>query len=158
MSIRKFEKSDRENILHHIKATNVFNDEEVEIAKELIDVFLDEPNQKDYDLYVYADEENIAQGYICIGHTPATIGTYDLYWIVVNPNEHKKGIGKALLYYIEEMLKLVGGNLLIAETSSTQKYDNTRKFYERTNFIELVRIKEYYRPDDDLIIFGKYLK
>ncbi|MBI2428206.1 MAG: hypothetical protein HYV29_05320 [Ignavibacteriales bacterium] len=54
-------------------------------------------------------------------------------------------------------MKQRNGRLLIAETSSTPKYDKTRAFYERKGFRTLAHIKEYYKPDDDLIIYGLYL-
>lgn len=158
MPIRKFEKKDRELILDYIIKTEVFNSEEVSIASELIDVFLNDNDQKDYELFTFADEEDVAQGYVCIGLTPATIGTYDLYWIVVNPNKHNSGIGKNLMNFVDENLKSQNGNLIIAETSSTEKYINTRKFYEKCGYEKLSQIKDYYRTNDDLVVYGKYLK
>ena len=157
MSVRKFLKDDREIIIEYIKKTNVFNPEEVDIAIELIDIFLEDEKQTDYELFVYEDDEKKTQGYICIGKTPATDGTFDLYWIAVNPEKQNLGIGKQLLNYSENELRNSGGKLLIAETSSTEKYFNTRKFYDACRFEKLVQIKNYYRTDDDLIIYGKYI-
>jgi hypothetical protein len=55
-------------------------------------------------------------------------------------------------------LREQGCGLLIAETSSTPKYDRTRLFYEKKGFLRLAQIKDYYRAGDDLVIYGKYLK
>lgn len=158
MLIRSFQKNDKNLIVSYIKKTNVFSEDEVNIAVELIDIFLEDEKQTDYELYVFEDTDKIVQGYICIGKTPATEGTYDLYWIAVNPEKHKSGIGKQLLSFCEETLNSKGGNLIIAETSSTEKYFNTRKFYEATGFSKLVQIKNYYKTNDDLVVYGKYLK
>ena len=116
-----------------------------------------QPSQKDYEIFVYVDEKDIAKGYICIGPTPATQGTYDLYWIATEPSLHNKGIGTQLLEYVENYLRKKNGRLLIAETSSTSPYEMTRMFYTKKGFQCLACIEGYYKPNDALLIYGKYL-
>ncbi len=157
MVVRKTERQDFETIRSIVTATEVFTKEEIDIAVELLEIFLNDPTQQDYEMFSYVDSDQNVLGYICIGPTPATIATYDLYWIAVDPGAHSKGIGTVLLNFTEDVLKQRGGRLLIAETSSTPKYDKTRQFYERKKFQRLAHIKEYYKPGDDLIIYGKYL-
>ncbi|MCK9409683.1 MAG: GNAT family N-acetyltransferase [Bacteriovoracaceae bacterium] len=157
MIVRRTERQDFETIRSIVTATGVFSEEEIGIAVELMEIYLNDPNQKDYELFSYIDSDEKVLGYICIGPTPATTATYDLYWIAVDPATHSKGIGTVLLNYTEDVLRQRGGRLLIAETSSTSKYDNTRQFYERKKFQKLAHIKEYYKPNDDLVIYGKYL-
>ena len=41
-------------------------------------------------------EGDAVLGYYCIGPTPATEGTFDLYWIAVEPSLHGRGVGSAL--------------------------------------------------------------
>jgi aminoglycoside 6'-N-acetyltransferase I len=157
MIVRRTERQDFETIRSIVTATGVFSTEEIGIAVELLEIYLNDPEQKDYELFSYVDGEEKVLGYICIGPTPATASTYDLYWIAVDPAAQSKGIGTVLLNYTEDVLRKRGGRLLIAETSSTSKYDNTREFYERKKFQKLAHIKEYYKPNDDLVIYGKYL-
>ncbi len=157
MLVRRTERQDVEAIRSIVIATEVFSEEEVGIAVELLEIYLNDPEQKDYEIFSYVGGEGTVLGYICIGPTPATVATYDLYWIAVDPRTHSKGIGTVLLNYVEDILRQKGGRLLIAETSSTSKYDNTREFYERKKFQKLAHIKEYYKPNDDLVIYGKYL-
>ena len=156
MIIRATQRSDFEQIRSIVAATKVFSQEEVDIAVELLEIYLNDPHQKDYEMFSYVESEKVA-GYICIGPTPATTATYDMYWIAVDPEVHGKGIGSQLLAYVEEYLKKKNGRLIIAETSSTEKYEKTRVFYERKGFQKFAHIKEYYKPDDDLVIYGKYL-
>ncbi|MFA6540637.1 MAG: GNAT family N-acetyltransferase [Bacteroidota bacterium] len=156
MVVRNTERKDFDQIRSLVIATDVFSEEEIDIAVELLNIYLDDPNQKDYEMFSCVEEESVL-GYICIGPTPATVATFDLYWIAVNPQNHGTGIGSKLLSYTEEYLRQKRIRLLIAETSSTTKYDNTRAFYERKGFQKLAHIKEYYKPDDDLVIYGKYL-
>lgn len=157
MIVRRTERQDADAIRTIVTDTGVFSQEEIGIAVELLEIFLNDPHQKDYEFYTAADDQGTVTGYICIGPTPATAATYDMYWIAVDPGTHSKGIGTLLLNFTEDVLRKRGARLLIAETSSTPKYDNTRLFYERKQFQKLAHIKEYYKPDDDLVIYGKYL-
>lgn len=157
MIVRPTERQDAERIRTIVQDTGVFSEEEVGIAVELLEIYLNDPKQKDYELYTSVDGNGTVTGYICIGPTPATAATYDLYWIAVDPRTQSTGVGTVLLNHTEELLRKRGGRLLVAETSSTAKYDNTRRFYERKQFEKLAHIKEYYKPDDDLVIYGKYL-
>jgi ribosomal protein S18 acetylase RimI-like enzyme len=157
MFVRATALEDFEQIKNIVVETNVFNNEEIEIAEELLEIYLNIPDQKDYEMFSSVEDSGKVLGYICIGPTPATVATYDLYWIAVDPLMHGRGIGSQLLSFTEEHLKRKNGRLVIAETSSTKKYDKTRSFYERKGFQKLAHIKEYYNPNDDLVIFGKYL-
>jgi ribosomal protein S18 acetylase RimI-like enzyme len=157
MPIRPFEKQDLEPLVELVRATKVFRDEEIDVARELMEIVAEEKDQKDYVIYTYVDESNVVRGYYCLGFTPLTEATYDLYWIAVDPRMQGQGIGKQLLDHCEEYIRRQGGRLVIAETSSTAMYDVTRSFYMRNNYTEASRIKGYYAPEDDLVVYIKYL-
>ena len=129
---------------------------------ELIDIYLNDKDQKDYEIFTdvsenESDEENKIKGYVCIGPRPLTEGTYDLYWIAVNPKVQSKGIGSGLIKYIEDHIKSKNGRLILIETSGKESYDKERKFYEKNQYEELVNIRDFYKPGDGLVIYGKYL-
>jgi ribosomal protein S18 acetylase RimI-like enzyme len=134
----------------------MFSPEEVGIALELIDTVLQVPAQKDYLIYVMEQEGKVA-GYYCVGPTPATAGTYDMYWIAVDPSVQGNGAGTRLTAHAEQLIASRGGRLIVVETSSRQHYTPTRTFYERRGYTETARIRGYYRPDDDLVVYCKYL-
>lgn len=157
MSIRKFEKSDIAPLTEIIRETKFFNQEEIEVAIELMEIVANEKDQKDYFIFTYVDEQGIIQGYYCVGPTPLTKATFDLYWIAVHPRAQGKKIGQNLLKHCEEQVKSMGGKLLIVETSSQPRYDPTRFFYKKNNYKEEACIKGYYAPNDDLIIYTKNL-
>jgi ribosomal protein S18 acetylase RimI-like enzyme len=154
--IDELRRTDREPLRRLLAETGYFNEEEIVIALELIDVALDRPGQEDYVIRVCRDGDAVC-GYYCVGPTPATESTYDLYWIAVAPSMHGKGIGTALITHAEQLISSFGGRLVVAETSSRPQYDKTRRFYQSCGYNELARIKGYYRPGDDLVVFGKYL-
>jgi ribosomal protein S18 acetylase RimI-like enzyme len=154
--IRPLRLSDREPLSTMVAATGMFTEEEVRIALELIDTVLQVPGQSDYIINVYERDGSVI-GYYCLGPTPGTAGTYDLYWIVVSADVHGKGIGTELNEHAENLIRSRQGRLIVAETSSQKKYDPTRGFYDRRGYQQLARIRDYYRPGDDLVVYGKYL-
>jgi ribosomal protein S18 acetylase RimI-like enzyme len=156
MLIRKFEKTDIVPLTEIVRATKVFHEEEVDVAIELMEIAANEKDQKDYLLYTYVDEFGALQGYYCVGPTPMTRSTFDLYWIAVHPRMHRKKIGGDLLAHCEQQVQEMGGTLLVVETSSQPKYEPTRKFYVRHQYAETARIQDYYAPGDDLVIYTKH--
>lgn len=156
--IRKLERDDREDIKRILEDTNHFNTDEITVAMELIDIYLNDEKQKDYIIYVKEDEESKkAAGYICYGKRPLTESTYDLYWIAVDPGIHGKGTGSMLVKHMESDLRSAGGNLILIETSGKAEYENERRFYLKNGYEVQTIIKDFYRGDDDLFIYRKYL-
>jgi len=155
--IRPLEPGDRSHIVTLLRGTEVFTDEEIAIAEELIDCVLEREGQEDYVIYCY-DEGEAVLGYYCIGPTPATQGTFDLYWIAVHRSVQGSGVGAALDAHAESLVGSRGGRLIVAETSSQGKYAATRAFYLRRGYAELSRIRDYYRVGDDLVVYGKYIR
>jgi ribosomal protein S18 acetylase RimI-like enzyme len=155
--IRKLISTDKEKIRNILNDTKHFNDEEIKVAVELIDVYLNDANQQDYIIYVYENEDSKTAGYICYGKRPLTDWTYDLYWIAVDPNIHGKGIGSGLVKHMEEDLRSIGGKIILIETSGKAEYENERKFYEKNGYLVQTVIKDFYRSGDDLYIYHKYL-
>jgi ribosomal protein S18 acetylase RimI-like enzyme len=154
--IRKLVKQDRDVLKKILADTNHFNDDEINVAMELIDIYLKDENQKDYIIYVYEDSGKTA-GYICYGRRPLTDGTYDLYWIAVDPNIHGKGIGSKLIEYMESDVKKLNGYLILIETSGKAQYEGERRFYEKNGYDTQTIIKDFYRNGDDLFVYRKYL-
>ncbi len=154
--IRSYKAKDRNGVIEIVSATGNFNASEIEIATELIDICIEKPEQRDYYSFVFEDEvtKRIA-GFLIVGPTPATTGTYDMYWIASHPDFYGRGIAQQLDRFAEEFVREHHGYLLIAETSSQPSYDRTRAFYAKQGYLVLSQIADYYKPGDDLIVFGK---
>ena len=155
MKIRKMLPKDKGSIMEILKTTEMFTDAEVAVAEELIDIFLKNEFQKDYIIYISEEDDGCLTGYVCYGPTPAAEGTFDLYWIAVSPKHQNKGIGKKLLKFTEDKVRAAGGRMIIIETSSREKYTPTQEFYKRTGYGLDARIKDFYSPGDDRLIFVK---
>src|SRR5690349_4624210 len=118
-SLRPVERAQRAPLERLTAATGLFRPEEVAIAVELLDEAL--AGDDDYRfLGAYAGDELV--GYACWGPTPGTDGTFDLYWIVMDPPYQGKGVGTQLLRAIEATLKSEDGRLIVVETSSRPEY------------------------------------
>ena len=156
--VRKFVGEDVEPVRSILAKSGVFSEDELEVALEVIDVYLSNPKQTDYELFSSVDDRDRVLGYLCMGPTPITFGTFDLYWIAVHPDSHGRGIGRELLAFAENLVKASGGRLIIAETSSQPRYEGARKFYESNKYEVVAHIKEYYNVGDDLLIYGKYVR
>jgi ribosomal protein S18 acetylase RimI-like enzyme len=158
MKIRALVERDREKLYSILVETQVFTREEIKVAMELIDIVLRDPNQEDYKIDCMADNNDQAIGYICYGPVPMTEGTFDLYWIVVDPRSQGQGIGSKLLHFLEEMIRERRGRMILIDTSSIIQYEKTQKFYFRHGFQEVARVPDYYHPGNDRITFCKRLK
>ncbi|MDZ7332581.1 MAG: GNAT family N-acetyltransferase [candidate division KSB1 bacterium] len=158
IEIRKMIAEDRTAVSRILEQTDMFTAAELDVALELIDIYLTNNEQKDYIIYVATNERKEVVGYVCYGPTPATDGTFDLYWIAVSPAMQQQGVGKALLNFTEQQVMLHNGRMIIIETSSQPKYKPTQDFYLRNRYQIEARIKDFYRVGDDRLIFVKRLK
>jgi ribosomal protein S18 acetylase RimI-like enzyme len=162
----------RPRIAEILRAARVFSGEEIKVALELFDESCqdcglrtadDRPRsqsairnpQSDYLFLGAFTPEQVLVGYACWGPTPATDRTWDLYWIAVDPALQGAGIGTILIEEVERRLAGQHARMLIAETSSRSDYAATHGFYARRGYTEVARVRDFYAPGDDQIIFVK---
>jgi GNAT superfamily N-acetyltransferase len=157
---------DRARVSELLIATAAFSSEEVAVALELFDETFGEHRRPDrsaaseasaialpdYEFVGAFDEREHLVGYACFGRTPATEGTYDLYWLAVDPAVQGRGAGRTLVQWVERELGGRGARLLVVETSSRPDYEHTREFYARGGYAEAARVRDFYAPADDRII------
>ncbi len=157
MKIRPLVLRDRATLHSMLINSHVFTTEEIDVAMELIDIVLKDGTQKDYKIDCMADDRDQPVGYICYGPIPMTQGTFDLYWIAVNPDFQRQEVGSKLLDFLEEGVKEKGGRMILADTSTVPQYEKTKSFYLRNGFQEVARVPDYYHPGNDRITFCKRL-
>ena len=157
MKIRPLVQGDPARLYSVLIETQVFTSEEIKVAMELIDIVLKDPNQEDYKIHCVVNDEDQPIGYICYGPAPMTQGTFDLYWIVVDPRFQGHGIGSKLLHFLEGSVRERKGRIILIDTSSIPQYEKTQKFYVRHGFQEVARVPDYYHPGNDRITFCKKL-
>ena len=155
-TIRSMIEEDKDVIIKILKVTREFTSIEVEVAVELIDLYLESGISSDYHILV-ADTDDTPVGYICFGPTPMTEGTWDVYWMAVDPERQRQGIGRRLLKDAEVNISSLQGRLILIETSSKPEYDKTRKFYESCDYEIIACIPDFYTHGDDKVVFQKRL-
>lgn len=145
--------------IHSITAGNTvfFNQDEVECVDELWEEYQTHGSEISGYYFLVEKEGEKVLGYSCYGPRSLTTGTFDLYWIAVDPNIQRGGIGRKLLTASEEAIHKLGGRLIVLETSGLPVYEPTRNFYLATGYTLEATLKDFYSPGDDLIIFTKHL-
>jgi ribosomal protein S18 acetylase RimI-like enzyme len=133
-----------------------FNDEEIRVALEVLDEALAKPGpNSDYHVLVAVDEGDVALSYVCWGPTPMTEATFDLYWIATHPAARGQGLAGRLVAAMEAELPAPHACTVRIETSQLESYGAARCFYERAGYHEAGRIRDFYKPGYDLVIFSK---
>ena len=154
--IRKAQVADHPVVIDIVKATEFFRPVEIEIACEVFDEAAMQKPGCTYRSYVAEVDEGVA-GWICYGATPCTVGTFDVYWIAVDPAQQRHRIGSKLLEVAEVDIRKQKGRMIVIETSGSEKFLPTRNFYIRNGYTLAADVKEFYAPGDDKWIFIKKL-
>jgi len=145
---------DLDGIVEVLRRTGVFTEEEVDIARELADEALNPLPTTTYRIAVTRTDGRLS-GYILWGLTPFTKWSYDLYWMAVDPDVQRAGLGSLLVRHMEAAMRAEGGRIVRIETSSLPEYARTRAFYARIGYPETIRIPDFYWEGNDLCLhFG----
>ena len=155
--LRHLSASDRGRIEEITRAVGLFREDEVPVALEVFDEAVRAGPRAEPYAALGADVEGRLAGWICWGPTPCTLGTYDLYWMAVDPALQGAGIGTALLLEMEHRLAGLA-RLIIVETAGRADYAGTRGFYEAKGYRPTARIPDFYGPGDDQVVFVKRVR
>src|SRR6185503_21108348 len=79
-----------------IRETNVFNEEEVGVARELVEENLAKGDEGSGYYFLFADGAAGIEGYSCFGPIPGAHRRFELYWIAVHPGARRHGLGRRL--------------------------------------------------------------
>lgn len=152
-SLRNLTAADRGRIEAISHAVGIFRADEIPVALEVFDGAV--AGSPDYRA-LGAELDGRLAGWICWGPTPCTLGTFDLYWMAVDPALHGAGIGTALIHAMERRLAGVA-RLVVVETAGRPEYGPTRAFYEARGYRAVSRIPDFYAPGDDQVVYVKAL-
>src|SRR4030042_1827627 len=85
-------REDGASILGITAVVGIFIPVELSCVEELWDAYRNAGETSGYVFLAYRDDDGRVLGYACFGPHPITEGTYDLYWIVVDPAAQGRGI------------------------------------------------------------------
>jgi GNAT superfamily N-acetyltransferase len=151
--LRQLSVADRGRIEEITRAVGLFREDEIPVALEVFDQAVRDGGSPDYTA-LGANTEGKLVGWICWGPTPCTLGTYDLYWMAVDPAQQGTGIGTALLREMERRLEGLA-RMVIIETTGRADYGATRAFYSARGYRPVSTIPDFYAPGDDQVVFLK---
>jgi predicted N-acetyltransferase YhbS len=155
--LRHLSAADRGRIEEITRAVGVFRPDEIPVALEVFDEAVRAgPRTEPYSA-LGADVDGRLAGWICWGPTPCTLGTYDLYWMAVDPTLQGAGIGTALVLEMERRLAGLA-RLIIVETAGRPDYAGTRGFYEARGYRATATIPGFYGPGDDQVVYVKEVR
>ena len=148
--------TDVEIVRDIIISSGFFYDFEVPVAVELVQDRLDLGDQSDYH-FLFGEVDGKTVSYSCFGPIAATEGSFDLYWIATHNDFRGQGIGNLLIGKTHRVIKEMGGRIVIAETSTLEKYTPTRHFYDRIGYTKEALINDFYKEGDGKVFFVKRL-
>lgn len=125
-----------------------------EMLDDMIAGYLEETT-RDIWFVAVADGQVVGFGY-CEPER-MTSGTWNLLAIGVLASYRGRGIGGAMMRYLENRLRTAGARVLIVETMGTPAYARSRAFYRSNGYAEEASIREFYEPGGDKIVFWKHL-
>jgi ribosomal protein S18 acetylase RimI-like enzyme len=84
-------------------------------------------------------------------------GTWNMLALGVRPDLQGKRLGAALVAAAEQHLRDKGQRILIVDTSGTDDFALTRKFYVQNGYEEEACIRDFWADGDDKVTFRKAL-
>lgn len=142
-----------------VAATGFFSAEEQDVAVELVEETLRRGKASGYE-FAFADRPGSPgriNGYACFGRIPATLSSYDLYWVAVAPDCQREGLGARLVREAERAAREQGATQMFVDTAGREQYAPTRAFYERVGYRKVAVLDDFYAPGDAKVIYAKAL-
>ncbi|MDA1097849.1 MAG: GNAT family N-acetyltransferase [Proteobacteria bacterium] len=139
-----------------VGATGYFSADEIAIAAELVEERMAKGRRSGYE-FLLAELDGRLVGYTCFGKIDGTEGSFDLYWIAVDPELQGNGLGRLIMDRTEAAMRLMGAISVYADTSSSERYSSTRMFYVSMGFHEQALLEDFYSKGDGKVIFEKVL-
>jgi D-alanine-D-alanine ligase len=154
--LRNLTSADRARVEEITRAVRRFREDEIPVALEVFDAAVHSDPDGSYHV-LGAELDGRLVGWICWGPTPCTLGTYDLYWMAVDPAVQGSGVGTALLTEMERRLSGLA-RLIVVETAGRPDYAATRAFYQARGYAAVSTIPDFYAPGDDQVVFVKKVR
>ncbi|WP_167738028.1 N-acetyltransferase [Cryobacterium sp. MDB2-10] len=125
----------------------MFGTEDEAFLKELFGDYFDAKEVEGHAFVVDVDLSGV-RGMAYYQPEAAADRIWNLTMIAVRPDQQGRGIGRALMTYVENALREGGQRLLVVETSATTQYARTREFYAQQGYDEEAQVRDYWSDGD----------
>lgn len=149
--IRPTHEADFDALIALATASGLFEPDQTDMLADM----LRSPGEDD--VWFTDEDGNEPVGVAYLAPEKMTRGTWNLYWIAVRPDQQRQGRGKAILDHVEKWLTAKRQRILLVETAGVDDFDYVRKFYANSGFEEEARIRDFYEPGVDKVVFRKSL-
>lgn len=152
MKIRPSVSNDIPALKHIAERTGLFPPE---LLPDMIDDFLSGEDKNC--VWLTCEEDNRATGFCHAVEETFAEGTWNMVALAVVPDRQGGGVGRAIVASLVKLLRSQKSRVPIVDTSATESFAGTRRFYEKCGYTEEARIREFWGPGDDKIVFWKAL-
>lgn len=152
MKVRSTKQDDIPALQEVLDGTELFPRE---LLPDMMAGFLSDDDN--HDIWLTCEANGNAVGFCYAVPEALAEGTWNMLAIAVLPAEQSNGFGGAIVNHLEIVLRDRGQRLLIADTSGTDAFAQTRAFYRKIGYVEEARIRNFWGVGDDKIIFCKSL-
>lgn len=134
-----------------VVAAGMFSPEESAFIPDLLADFLASPEDARHGFVVHDDGSVLGVAY----WRPIEVadGVVDLTMIGIDPAAQGRGLGRALMRHAEAQVRDAGQRLVLVQTSGSEQYAGTRRFYAALGYDEEARVRDYWTAGDDLVLF-----
>lgn len=149
--IRPATLEDAAAIARVVVAARMFDAEDAGVVTDLVAEAVSGPQDARHGLVVLDDAGVLGVAY----WRPVELadGVVDLTMLGVDPAVQGQGHGRTLMRYAEERVRGAGQRLLVVQTSGSEQYAGTRRFYAALGYDEEARVRDYWAAGDDLVVF-----
>lgn len=144
---------DPDNIRVIAQSTGFFDEKDTELSADIAQSILEDGEDEDHK-FIFADDDDKTIAFACFGMVPESEASYELYWLSTLNEYRGQGVGKEVIAKLLNDIKNAGGRKLFLKTCGNEKYEPTRKFYERCGFKLEAVLKEYYDENEDCYIYS----
>ena len=152
MNIRPSTSSDVPSLAKVADASELFPGE---MLPEMISGYLS--GGESQGVWLTYELEGEAAGFCFAVPEKLTDGTWNMLAIAVHPTYQGRGAGSALVKHLEATLLARSQRVLIADTSGTPEFKQTRAFYRKNGYSEEARIRDFWAEGNDKVVFRKLL-
>jgi ribosomal protein S18 acetylase RimI-like enzyme len=153
--IRPAEQADVPGVLEVALSAGLFPAEEIGIVAELMTDYFATGSAAGHLCLV--DVDGAVRGVAYAEPVRATVGTFELTMIAVDGKDQGRGLGTALLARMERDLAGAGVRLLLVQTSGSDDFARSRRFYAGLAYDEEALVRDYYEDGEDMALFRKAL-
>lgn len=152
MKIRPTERADITALQEVLEGTELFPSE---MLPDMLGGFLSDAQSPE--IWLTCETNGQPVGFCYAVPEALAEGAWNMLAIAVSPDQQGGGCGSALSKHLETTLKAQGQRILIADTSGTDAFTQSRAFYSKNSYSEEARIRDFWADGDDKITFRKTL-